>query len=201
MQPVLLISVFKNKGTSTHSPPITDGIEYDQAAYNWTVESSKGHTRRYHLRIALDTSSENDTSSYDDDIIYTLSPVFFIVNHESDAEDEERDSSRRPSLSRGEIAGIAAGCVVAVLVALISWWLWKFDKRQKRQREAMIFGAARGSESGASGTVMVEAPITEIQRAEIDGRMRPAELPVEEMAGPRRPGSEPTASRDAGAGA
>lgn len=154
-----------------------------------------GHTRRYHLRIILDTSAEgrdNQTSSDDDDDeIYTLSPVFFIVNHESDAEDEERASSRRPRLSSGEIAGIAAGCVVAVLVGLISWWLWRVDKRQKRQREAMTFGAARGSESGASGAGMVEAPVAEAQRAEIDGRMRPVELPAETMA--RR---EPQANQD-----
>lgn len=153
---------------------IADNVDYDQGAYNWTVVNPSTETRRFHIRIVLQqpTSSQNE--------LYTLSPPFFVVD-DTDTTSPEADSSTKTGLSKGEVAGIAAGCVVVVLVVLISWWLWRFDKRQKQRRQ-MMFRAARGSESGASGAVMVEAPSFgtggSATSAELDSRVQPVELPA-----------------------
>jgi hypothetical protein len=169
----------------------TDNVDYNQGAYNWTVVSPSTETSRFHIRIAFAQSSSEDNQEQDD--LYTLSPAFFVVDN-TDATSPKDDSSEETGLSKGEVAGIAAGCVVVVLVALISWWLWRLDKRQKQKRQEMIYRAARGSESGASGAVMVEAPSFgtggTATSAELDSRVQPVELPagdVEDLR-PRRDG-------------
>ncbi|KAH6686843.1 hypothetical protein F5X68DRAFT_276126 [Plectosphaerella plurivora] len=154
---------------------IADNVDYDQGAYNWTVVSPSTETRRFHIRIVL----LQPTTSQDE--LYSLSPAFFVVDNATDTTSPEADSSSKTGLSKGEVAGIAAGCVVVVLVVLISWWLWRIDKRQKQRRQ-MMFRAARGSESGASGAVMVEAPSFgtggSATSAELDNRVQPVELPA-----------------------